>query len=226
MVGASSSSVAEPAVVDVEDMRRKASEAAANAAAGEGAVHAKEGAKHGLLEFKAYVMDNPPSLKVTAFVTGVCLIIFSVLMLINPTIFGELNFTPAHYLTNLYNIGFGVIIIICDGKESWMKCCCNVQVRLFYQCFFLATVTGRALFYIYVGIGSLLVPHNWFLSIFNGLIGGTLLFLGFAYIGIYWLGGFCGCDRDFSYITDRSSSSSDLKVPEPDMVPEPVLQVD
>ena len=50
-----------------------------------------------------------------------------------------------------------VIICICEGKEDWMKSCGDIQSKLFQRCFFLATQTGRAFFYFYVGSMTILL---------------------------------------------------------------------
>ena len=50
-----------------------------------------------------------------------------------------------------------VIICICEGKEDWMKSCGDIQSKLFQRCFFLATQTGRATFYFYVGSMTILL---------------------------------------------------------------------
>ena len=50
-----------------------------------------------------------------------------------------------------------MVICICDGKEDWMKSCGDIQTKLFGRAFFLATQTGRALFYFYVGSMTILI---------------------------------------------------------------------
>ncbi|CAJ1334974.1 unnamed protein product, partial [Effrenium voratum] len=99
-------------------------------------------AKHGFFEVKAYIQENPSSIKIMSFVVGLVLIAFSILGCINPF---QVAFQPKEYLCNVYNVLFGVVICICDGKESWMRSCGDIQAKLFQKAFFLATQTGRAL---------------------------------------------------------------------------------
>ncbi|OLP77370.1 hypothetical protein AK812_SmicGene42568, partial [Symbiodinium microadriaticum] len=130
----------------------------ATAAAQTGARAAAERGRAGVYEVTAYIQENPASLKTMCFCIGLLLMIFSIVTLINP--FAVL-FMPRHYLANIYNIMFGVIICICDGKESWMRNCGDVQAKLFQKAFILANPAGRAMFYIYVGtMTMLLVPGD------------------------------------------------------------------
>jgi hypothetical protein len=97
------------------------------------------------------------------------------------SLFGA-NFKPKEYLTNAYNIIFGIIICICDGKESWMQNLCDVQAKLFTVAYALATQTGRAIFYIYVGsMTMLLLPEDsTFWAVTYCVIGGVLVLLAAA----------------------------------------------
>eukprot|EP00929_Paragymnodinium_shiwhaense_P074337 TRINITY_DN38030_c0_g2_i1.p1 TRINITY_DN38030_c0_g2~~TRINITY_DN38030_c0_g2_i1.p1 ORF type:complete len:210 (+),score=55.28 TRINITY_DN38030_c0_g2_i1:69-698(+) len=168
----------------------------AAAAARQGANQAMDATKHGIFEVKAYIQENPTSVKVFCFMTGLILIVFSLLGCFN--IFGGIV-APRQYLTNVYNVIFGLIICICDGKESWMKSCFDVQSKLFQYAFFLATQTGRALFYLYVGTMTLLVlPDSWFWSLLYIIIGGVLCLLAILMLIIQWCGGLCGCSKRYS----------------------------
>merc|ERR550537_609843 len=126
----------------------------AKAAARQGARQAAGQAKAGFSEVKAYIFENPVSVKIMCFIMGLVIITFSILGCFS--LFGA-DFKPSEYLTNVYNIFFGIIICICDGKESWMKNLCDVQAKIFTYCYCLATQTGRAIFYLYVGSMTLLL---------------------------------------------------------------------
>eukprot|EP00930_Biecheleria_cincta_P045345 TRINITY_DN31263_c0_g1_i2.p1 TRINITY_DN31263_c0_g1~~TRINITY_DN31263_c0_g1_i2.p1 ORF type:complete len:205 (+),score=46.93 TRINITY_DN31263_c0_g1_i2:45-659(+) len=160
-------------------------------AAQQGARAAGTQARHGFYEVKAYILENPGSIKVLCFLIGLVLIVFSILGCFN--LFGA-AFSPKEYLSNIYNVIFGIIICICDGKESWMEKCGNVQAKLFQSCYFLATATGRALFYFYVGSMTLLVlPDSDFWKIFYVAIGGLLVLAALFMLAVAWCGRLCGC---------------------------------
>ena len=66
------------------------------------------------------------------------------------------HFSSVRLCVSLSVIG-KVIICICDGKEDWMRACGDVQTKLFQRAFFLATPTGKAFFYFYVGSMTILM---------------------------------------------------------------------
>ncbi|CAE6927398.1 unnamed protein product [Symbiodinium sp. CCMP2592] len=114
----------------------------ATAAAQQGARAAADRARTGFFEVQAYISENPTSLKILCFCSGLALIAFSLLGLFNPF---DINIIPKDQLCNLYNVFFGVIICVCDGKalgfwvslqlpspslqESWLRACGDLQVR-------------------------------------------------------------------------------------------------
>ncbi|CAE8627532.1 unnamed protein product, partial [Polarella glacialis] len=164
-------------------------------AAQHGAQTAATKAKAGAFELKAYIQENPSSVKVACFLVGLVLIVFSLLGCFN--VFGA-AFKPKEYLSNVYNVFFGVIICICDGKESWMVTCFDVQAKLFKVAYILATQTGRALFYLYVGSMTLLVlPESMFWSAFYICIGAILCLLALVMLFIQWCGPYCGCKGNY-----------------------------
>merc|ERR1712232_196662 len=176
----------------------------ASAAARQAGQQAANKTLAGLTEIKGYIQENPTSVKVLCFFTGLVLMVFSSLGLFN--IFGA-AFEPKQYLTNVYNVFFGFLICVCDGKESWMKSCFDIQEKVFRYAYFLATQTGRAIFYIYIGSMTLLVlPDNWFWKVIYIIIGGVLCLLAMLMLIINWCGRFCGCDRSYS-----SSSAAGLQ---------------
>jgi hypothetical protein len=174
------------------DLRNQMAAAAARQA-GSAAV---DSTKHGIREIGAYIQENPTSVKVFCFITGLVLIVFSILGCFN--LFGA-AFAPREYLSNVYNVMFGILICVCDGKESWMVSCFNVQAKLFEQAFFLATQTGRAMFYIYIGSMTLLVlPDSVFWKIVYIAIGGWLCLMALLMLIIQWCGPCCGCSRRYT----------------------------
>lgn len=176
------------------DLQRQAAAAAAR----QGAQQAASRAQSGISEIKAYITENPASVKVACFTIGLILIVFSILGCFN---LFDAAFEPKEYLNNLYNVFFGVIICICDGRESWMKACFNVQEKLFMYAYFLASQTGRAFFYFYVGSMTVLVlPDSWFWKVVYVCIGGVLCLLALLMLFLDWCGPFCGCkDATSSY---------------------------
>eukprot|EP00450_Noctiluca_scintillans_P006081 CAMPEP_0194482160 /NCGR_PEP_ID=MMETSP0253-20130528/4243_1 /TAXON_ID=2966 /ORGANISM="Noctiluca scintillans" /LENGTH=281 /DNA_ID=CAMNT_0039321683 /DNA_START=30 /DNA_END=875 /DNA_ORIENTATION=+ len=144
-----------------------------------------------------YVFRTPFSLMPCAFILAVCLIVFSILGL--GGVFGDLQ--PRKVLNHSYGIALGFVIIVCDSKARWMEAWWNVQNVLFFWCYMLRTVHGRALFYMYVGFMLLLVvpgdprdishPHlivsdKWMLITLS--LSGAFVLLGFLCICLYWIG--------------------------------------
>eukprot|EP00440_Ansanella_granifera_P023026 gb/GFBE01025006.1/.p1 GENE.gb/GFBE01025006.1/~~gb/GFBE01025006.1/.p1 ORF type:complete len:199 (+),score=49.90 gb/GFBE01025006.1/:1-597(+) len=167
----------------------------AMAAAQQGARAAGDKAKASFFEIKAYIQENPTSVKVVCFLLGLILIVFSILGCFN--LFGA-AFKPKEYLTNVYNVFFGIIICICDGKESWMQKCGDVQAKLFQNAYILATQTGRAIFYFYVGSMTLLVlPDSAFWQIFYIAIGALLCLMALFMLVTAWCGRYLGCKERY-----------------------------
>mmetsp|Transcript_74390 Transcript_74390/g.210496 ORF Transcript_74390/g.210496 Transcript_74390/m.210496 type:complete len:210 (-) Transcript_74390:22-651(-) len=174
----------------VANMQRQAAAHAAQA----GVQHAASRARSGLMEIKMYIQENPASVKIACFVVGLILIVFSILGLFN--IFNA-ALDPAEYLGNVYNVFFGIIICICDGKESWMKSCWDVQAKLFQYAYVLATQTGRALFYFYIGSMTILIlPDSFIWSVIYIVLGSLLCSLALLMLFIHWCGRYFGCQPD------------------------------
>jgi len=168
---------------------------------------AASSARSGIHEITAYIQENPASVKVACFLVGLVLILFSILGCLN--LFGA-AFKPKEYLTNVYNVFFGIIICICDGKESWMNSCWDVQNKLFQYAYVLASQTGRAIFYFYVGSMTLLVlPDNAFWDVVYVCIGAALCLLALLMLILDWCGKFCGCNSDNQRAFDNMASSRD-----------------
>ena len=174
----------------------------ATAAAQTGARAAADRARTGAYEITVYIQENPTSLKTLCFIIGLLLVIFSIVTLINP--FAVL-FMPRHYLANVYNIFFGVVICICDGKESWMRSCGDVQAKLFQKAFILANPTGRAMFYIYVGtMTMLLVPGDGLWMIIYIILGSALCLLALIMLFLQYCGHLCG-SRTYGQMSSQNS---------------------
>merc|ERR1712194_291636 len=118
---------------------------------------------------------------------------------------------PKHYLSNLYNVFFGLLICICDGKESWGKACFDIQEKLFRNAYILATQTGRAIFYIYVGSTITFVLPDWseypFWSLVYGLMGTLLCILAILMLLLAWCSDCCGCKGRYASM-DASTDES------------------
>lgn len=164
-----------------EAMREAASNpkvqaAAYNAAVNVGLDMATKGAAHarsGFIEIHAYVQESHFSVRILCFCVALALMISSVLGLLN--IFQS----PFQYLFAVSNIVFAGIIIIMDGKSEWFARCGDLQGRLFTWAAFLGTLSGRALFYFYVGfINLFILPESWLWKMIYVCIGGTLCFAG------------------------------------------------
>ncbi|CAE8737017.1 unnamed protein product [Polarella glacialis] len=125
--------------------------------------------KKGLVEVRAYVQESHCSVQILCFCAAVALLVSSLLAVIN--VFHAFT-NPFQYLFAFWNAVFAIVIIIMDGKPDWMG---SAQTKLFSLAAFLATKSGRACFYLYVGsINLLLLPDSWFWKVVYLAIGGTL----------------------------------------------------
>ncbi|CAE7298069.1 unnamed protein product [Symbiodinium pilosum] len=164
----------------------------AAAAAQQGARVAADRARSGFFEVQAYISENPTSLKVLCFCAGLALVGFSLLAIFNPF---DFSIVPKDRLCNIYNVFFGLVICICDGKGSWLRACGDLQGNLFRKAYFLASQTGRSLFYVYVGSMTFLLLPGGILSFFNRVTGGALCVLALLMLALDWCGHLCGRDR-------------------------------
>mmetsp|Transcript_31279 Transcript_31279/g.71418 ORF Transcript_31279/g.71418 Transcript_31279/m.71418 type:complete len:245 (-) Transcript_31279:94-828(-) len=191
----------------VAEMQQKVAKEAAKSVAKD----AQKQTKAGFVELKAFIMENPASIKVISFLIGLTLLVLSVLgCTLGAMAFGG----PREWLTNFYNIFFGLIICICEGRESWMACFCNIQERLFHQFFFLATVTGRATFYIFVGSMMLLVLAHipgdyWYWQLVYVVLGFALVMIALCQYFLFFCGRACGCTSH----RDALETELDAKAP-------------
>jgi len=131
------------------------------------------------------LMNTPFALKPCGFILALVLIVFSILGL--GEVFGEVD--PRKLLNHTYGILLGFVIIVCDSKSRWNDAWYDVQFKLFHWCYFLQTVHGRSLFYMYVGCMIILVlpesEHETWLYI-AWLLSGAFILLGLACISMYW----------------------------------------
>eukprot|EP00439_Symbiodinium_sp_Y106_P069210 s4767_g11.t2 len=139
----------------------------ATAAAQQGARAAADRARTGFFEVQAYISENPTSLKILCFCSGLALIAFSLLGLFNPF---DINIIP---------------------KESWLRACGDLQGTLFRKAYFLASQTGRSLFYLYVGTMTLLLLPGGILDFFNRIIGIALCVLAMLMLARDWCAPLC-----------------------------------
>eukprot|EP00397_Hematodinium_sp_SG-2012_P040952 GEMP01044993.1.p1 GENE.GEMP01044993.1~~GEMP01044993.1.p1 ORF type:complete len:228 (-),score=34.21 GEMP01044993.1:1094-1741(-) len=130
-------------------------------------------AKAGALELKIYVTENPASLKMICFVTALCLIVFSIIGIINITNVAD----PIDYIVTIFNVIFGFLIVVTEGKASWGFC--GVREKIFQNFGFLTYPAGRSGFYIYVGIMVLgILPSETFWKVLYIIMGVTLAVCG------------------------------------------------
>lgn len=136
-------------------------------AVGQGAAHAKAG----FIEVRQYVQENHCSVKALSFSIALALLVFSILGLAN--VFDAV-FRPSQYLFAFYNIIFAGMIVILEGKTEWFP---TLQNRLFSNAAFLATQSGRALAYLFVGsINLFVLPEAWLWKVIYVGMGSALCF--------------------------------------------------
>lgn len=146
--------------------------AAAQSVANQGATHAKTS----FLEVHRYAQQNPNSVRAISFLLAIALFAFSVLGMLN--VFNAV-FQPYQYLFAFYNMIFAGIIIVADGNPEWFRKFWDAQEKLFSAASFLASQTGRAAFYFYVGsINLFMLPENWLWKVIYVCLGGALCFNG------------------------------------------------
>mmetsp|Transcript_106170 Transcript_106170/g.243063 ORF Transcript_106170/g.243063 Transcript_106170/m.243063 type:complete len:212 (-) Transcript_106170:39-674(-) len=126
-------------------------------------------------EVYTYVSQNPKSLSVLCFCSGLALTVLSILGVIN--LFNLMD--PEQWLVSFYNMGFGLIIAVVDGKPEWMDKCFGVHSKIMRNFGFLQSLRGRAFFYFYVGSTSImLLPDSDLWLVLYCIIGGVLMAIG------------------------------------------------
>eukprot|EP00403_Amphidinium_massartii_P009424 CAMPEP_0178415252 /NCGR_PEP_ID=MMETSP0689_2-20121128/23457_1 /TAXON_ID=160604 /ORGANISM="Amphidinium massartii, Strain CS-259" /LENGTH=284 /DNA_ID=CAMNT_0020036569 /DNA_START=72 /DNA_END=927 /DNA_ORIENTATION=+ len=136
----------------------------------------KDGAQAGFVEVRRYVEENHCSVKALTFCIAASLFFFSVLSVLN--IFKAV-FQPFHYLFAFYNVIFSAIIIVAEGNAPWFLTCGDLQPKLFSAAAFMASQSGRAMFYFYVGsINLFMLPDDAFWQLVYIGLGLSLCFAG------------------------------------------------
>lgn len=145
---------------------------AAQNMASQGMTHAKSS----FTEVRRYAQQNPWSVRAISFFIALALFVFSILGMIN---LFDAVFKPYQYLFALYNMLFAGIIIVADGNPEWFRRCWDAQDKLFNAAAFLASQTGRAAFYFYVGsINLCMLPEAWLWKLIYICLGGALCLNG------------------------------------------------
>eukprot|EP00408_Alexandrium_pacificum_P022924 CAMPEP_0171190276 /NCGR_PEP_ID=MMETSP0790-20130122/18774_1 /TAXON_ID=2925 /ORGANISM="Alexandrium catenella, Strain OF101" /LENGTH=173 /DNA_ID=CAMNT_0011655405 /DNA_START=98 /DNA_END=619 /DNA_ORIENTATION=+ len=144
-------------------------------------------AGRGVITVSTYVQKNPAAVQIFCCICGLVLSVVSVMSIFN-LIGGNSNEEEnkerlRDNLQSFYTFFFGLVIFVVDAPESWINKCYGLQSAIFQYFYFLATQTGRALFYFYVGsITLLMLPKSELWKIIFISVGGALCFLGLVQI--------------------------------------------
>ncbi|CAK9047584.1 unnamed protein product [Durusdinium trenchii] len=165
-----------------DEVTRKLQEAVKAAAVqyGRQAVHkGAQLAKKAAIHIYLHAESSAWTVKGVAFVVSLVLFVVSMLSLFN--VFHALSH-PLYYLLNSYNLAFACVIVIMEGPTE-MDCQCGawdkLQRVLFSWAAFLASRTGRALFYFFVGtLNMFMMPHDWLWTLIYFSLGSALAFVG------------------------------------------------
>ena len=142
---------------------------------------------------------NPLAVSTLCCLVGVALSVISILSIVGVARLGDgENWSPRDSLQMFYQCIFGFVLVLIDMREQWANYCLGLQTKLFTYCNFLASQTGRALFYFYVGsISIFLWPSSDFwkivprMSLNRGRGNMAELVQSYIYIMISeWLSGF------------------------------------
>lgn len=167
---------------DEDEVTTKLREAVKAAAIqyGRQAVHkGAELAKSAAIHIYLHAESSAWTVKGIAFVVSLLLFGVSVLSLLN--VFHAISH-PLYYLLNSYNLAFACVIVVMEGPSE-MDCQCGafdkLQRILFSWAAFLASRTGRALFYFFVGtLNMFMMPHDWLWTLVYFSLGAALSFVG------------------------------------------------
>jgi len=157
----------------LEARKKELEKEAAKQAAKSALNTAGSAARLGAVELKTYVVENPASLKVICFITGLLLLAFSIIGLVNVT-----NLvTPIDYIITIFNLIFSIIIVVIEGKSTWNFF--GLRDKIFYNLGLLTYPRGRSLFYFYVGVMVLgILPEEEFWKVLYILMGSALALCG------------------------------------------------
>lgn len=109
----------------------------------------QRGSGGAVLQVLKVVEEDHTGVQFLCFGTGASLITLSVLSLV----FGLSE--PHEFLLAAWNCVFGLVILVIDGKPEWWAKLFDMQRRIYSQAAFLASHTGRAAFYLYVGLNNM-----------------------------------------------------------------------
>mmetsp|Transcript_99903 Transcript_99903/g.122221 ORF Transcript_99903/g.122221 Transcript_99903/m.122221 type:complete len:202 (+) Transcript_99903:32-637(+) len=170
------------------------------AAVGNAALHgAQRGAaiaQKGVVNLTIYVQRNPTAVSALCCLVGVALSIISVLSIVGVAqMSDEKSWKPRDSLQMFYQFIFGFVLVLVDLKEEWANAFFGLQTKLFLYCNFLASQTGRASFYFYVGsITLFLLPSSEMWMVLYIILGGWLCLLGLVMLGLRFCQCCCGND--------------------------------
>eukprot|EP00435_Cladocopium_sp_Y103_P045234 s2742_g12.t4 len=131
--------------------------------------------RHHWFQHKSYVHHSHITVKMVGVFVAVALIVISIL-----DIFGiardPADAKPFHYVHNVWNIFFGVLMIFMDAPAKWLGKGASWQTALWQKAPSLGKARGRALVHFYVGVINLAMV-NWtpFTLIVNLARGGSLV---------------------------------------------------
>jgi len=126
------------------------------------------------VKLKSMKMDGPRGLHALAFVGGCLVVAGSALNFV----FHIANFSLLHVFFSCMMIVFGFVICVLEQQKTFFPPRFRMMIHEYFL--FLAVITGRGLFYVYVGMIQAAVA--WKKSTINVLIGFYLIFVGFAYV--------------------------------------------
>eukprot|EP00929_Paragymnodinium_shiwhaense_P110104 TRINITY_DN76809_c0_g1_i1.p1 TRINITY_DN76809_c0_g1~~TRINITY_DN76809_c0_g1_i1.p1 ORF type:complete len:175 (-),score=40.48 TRINITY_DN76809_c0_g1_i1:138-662(-) len=165
--------------------------ATAGSMAASGLKAGAQGAQRGLITISTVVQNNPACVKVFCCILGAALSFCSWLSILN--VVAHVEWHPKEILQCIYVSVFGGVIVLCDIKEQWANQCFDIQKKFFQYFYFLATQTGRAMFYFYVGsITLLMLPESDIWRIVFVILGGLLCFMGLLLIALRYCPSCCG----------------------------------
>ncbi|CAJ1366097.1 unnamed protein product [Effrenium voratum] len=167
----------------------------AAAQVGQAALH---GAQKGVVNLTIYVQHNPTIVKMLCCAVGLALSVISILSIVGVAQMSDAEkWSARDTLQTVYTFVFGFVLILIDMKEDWANKYFGLQTKLFVYGNFLATYTGRALFYFYVGSISLfLLPTSEFWKFVYIILGGFLCVLGLLMLGLRYCSCCCGTTPD------------------------------
>mmetsp|Transcript_64639 Transcript_64639/g.140762 ORF Transcript_64639/g.140762 Transcript_64639/m.140762 type:complete len:194 (-) Transcript_64639:100-681(-) len=150
------------------------------------ASHGAKATHRGFVAVSTAVQHNPAIVKIVICLIGILITVGSILHIFGVVEQEEGNGYKEH-LQNVYLALFGLVIAFCDMPSDFANAGCGLQTKLFHYCHLLATQTGRAFFYFYVGsIIIFMLPESTFWKMIYFICGGTLCVLGLLVLLLRW----------------------------------------